>query len=79
MHLQPHVDCRSELARKRGDLDVESLKQVIEVINMENNTKWMLQYYSEEARRKIEERAKDWTPEKQAKVSADWGASFQGH
>ena len=44
---------------------------------MENDTNWMMQYYSEEARQKIAERAKDWTPEKQAKASADWAALFK--
>ncbi|MEN3334009.1 MAG: MerR family transcriptional regulator, thiopeptide resistance regulator [Blastocatellia bacterium] len=63
--------------RERGEADVETFKQIIEVMNMENNTNWMMQYYSEEARRKIEERAKDWTPEKQAKASADWAALFK--
>ena len=60
-----------------GQADVEAFKQIIEVINLENNMNWMMQYYTEEAQRKIEDRAKDWTPEKQAKASADWAALFK--
>src|SRR5262249_7055122 len=65
------IERAESIARKRSSLDVTSLKRIIEVISMQTNTNWMMQYYSEEARRKLEERAKDWTPEKQAKVSAD--------
>lgn len=61
---------------ERGEADLETFKQIIEVMNMENSTDWMMQYYSEEARQKIAERGKDWTPEKQAKASADWAALF---
>jgi MerR family transcriptional regulator, thiopeptide resistance regulator len=69
---------RAELAvSQRGEADLETFKQIIEVMNMENNTNWMMQYYSEEARQKIETRARDWTPEKQAQASADWAALFK--
>jgi DNA-binding transcriptional MerR regulator len=69
---------RAERAvRERGEADLETFKQIIEVMNMDNNTNWMMQYYSEEARRKIEERGKDWTPEKQAQAEADWAALFK--
>ena len=61
----------------RGEADLDAFKQIIEVINMENDMNWMMQYYSEEARQKIAERAKDWTPEKQAKAEADWAALFK--
>ena len=39
---------------------------------MQHDTEWTKKYYSEEAQRKISERAKLWTPELQAKVSQDW-------
>jgi len=71
------IERAESIARKRGSLDLTSLKRIIEVINVQSNTNWMMQYYSDEARRKLEERAKDWTPEKQAKVSADWAALFK--
>ena len=71
------IERAERLVSERGEADVETFKQIIEVMNMDNNTNWMMQYYSEEARRKIEERAKDWTPEKQAKAEADWAALFK--
>lgn len=46
--------------------DSAVLKRIIEVIEMESNSDWMLQYHTEEARAKIEERRKQWTPELQA-------------
>ena len=61
----------------QGEAPLDAFKQIIEVINMDNDTSWMMQYYSEAARKKIEERAKDWTPEKQAKAQADWAALFK--
>jgi DNA-binding transcriptional MerR regulator len=71
------IERAERMVSERGEADVETFKQIIEVMNMDNNTNWMMQYYSEEARQKIEERAKDWTPEKQAKASADWAALFK--
>jgi DNA-binding transcriptional MerR regulator len=71
------IERAERMIDERGEADFEAFKQIIEVINMENNTNWMMQYYSEEAQRKIAERAKDWTPEKQAQVEADWAALFK--
>jgi DNA-binding transcriptional MerR regulator len=48
------------------------LRKIIEVIGMQENTDWKAKYYSPEARAKIEERAKDWTPEKQAEATKAW-------
>jgi DNA-binding transcriptional MerR regulator len=62
---------------KQGRLDLETLKQIIDAMNEEAYMDWMMQYYSEEARRKIAERAKDWTAEKQKQLSADWAALFE--
>jgi DNA-binding transcriptional MerR regulator len=48
------------------------LRKIIEVIGMQENTDWKAKYYSPEARAKIEERGKDWTPEKQAEATKAW-------
>ncbi len=48
------------------------LRKIIEVIQMQENTDWKAKYYSPEARAKIEERAKDWTPEKQQQATQAW-------
>ena len=55
-----------------GKPDWKTFKTIIEVIEMQQNTEWMTRYYSEEARAKIEERKKLWSPELQDKVSKDW-------
>lgn len=48
------------------------LRKIIEVIGMQENTDWKAKYYTPEARAKIETRAKDWTPEKQAEATEAW-------
>jgi DNA-binding transcriptional MerR regulator len=55
-----------------GQPDWASLKKIIEVMEMQNNMEWSKKYYSDQAQAKIEERAKTWTPELQAKVTQDW-------
>ena len=59
-----------------GAIDWESFNQIIEVINMEQNTEWTKQYYSEAAQAKIEERKSLWSPELQERVSNDWKELF---
>jgi DNA-binding transcriptional MerR regulator len=48
------------------------LRKIIEVIGMQDNTDWKEKYYSPEARAKIEERGRDWTPEKQKEATRAW-------
>ncbi len=57
-----------------GATDWESLNQIIEVINMEQNTEWTKKYYSDTAQTKIEERKNLWSPELQERVTRDWAA-----
>ena len=52
--------------------DLESFKEIIEVINMEQNLDWTKKYYSDAAQAKIEERKHLWSPELQERVSRDW-------
>lgn len=52
----------------------EEFAGIIEVINMQKNREWLMSYYSEAARREIEERGKSWTPELQAKTEQEWAA-----
>lgn len=52
--------------------DAAVLKKIIEVIEMQDNTDWMLKYHSGEARRKVEARRQEWTPELQERVSKQW-------
>ncbi len=39
---------------------------------MQNNTDWMMKYYDGEARAKVEDRKKLWSPELQERVSRQW-------
>jgi MerR family transcriptional regulator, thiopeptide resistance regulator len=60
-----------------GRPDAGLLKKIIEVIEMQDNNEWAAKYYTPEARAMIEARAKDWTPEMQAKVSQEWIELFR--
>ncbi len=62
------------LASPAGGEGVDALQRIIEVINMQQDTSWMMKYYSEEAQRAIRERQKLWTPELQAEATQDWAA-----
>lgn len=55
-----------------GRPDAAILRNIIEVIEMQNSSDWTEKYYSPEARTKIKERQAEWTPELQAKVQQDW-------
>ena len=57
--------------------DAALLTKIIEVIEMQNDNSWTEKYYSPEARAKIEERGKEWTPELQAEVSKQWTELFR--
>lgn len=59
-----------------GETDWESFRQIIEVINMEQNWDWTKKYYSAGAIRKIQERQHLWSSEFQERVSAEWEKLF---
>ena len=50
--------------------------KIIKEIEMQNDTEWSKQYYSEEAKAAVEERKALWSPELQERVSRDWAALF---
>jgi DNA-binding transcriptional MerR regulator len=50
----------------------QALKRIIEVIEMQNDNDWMMRYYNDAARAKLEERKKLWSPELQERVSREW-------
>jgi len=45
---------------------------ILKEIHMQESQNWTEKYYSPEARQAIDERRRDWNPEMQAKVGADW-------
>jgi MerR family transcriptional regulator, thiopeptide resistance regulator len=57
--------------------DAAILKQIIEVIEMQNNNEWTEQYYSPEAQAKIKDRQETWTLELQARAQQDWQDLFR--
>jgi len=59
-----------------GRLDTAVLKNIIEVIEMQNED-WGAKYYSEGARAKIAERQNEWTPELQAQTARAWTELFR--
>ena len=63
----------AEAAVKPGrPTDAGLLKKIIEVIEMQDNTDWMLRYHSEEGKAKVQARRQEWSPELQARVSRQW-------
>jgi DNA-binding transcriptional MerR regulator len=57
--------------------DVQVLAKIIEVIEMQENTEFMNQYYSQESQAKLAEKRKQWNPEMQADVSRQWSELFR--
>jgi len=66
------IERAAEINRQNGTTCWESFNQIIEVINMEQNTEWTKKYYSESAQAKVEERKKLWSPELQERVTRSW-------
>jgi MerR family transcriptional regulator, thiopeptide resistance regulator len=68
-----HAIARAEESlASRSDPEWDMFKDIVREIEMQNNTEWSKQYYSDEAKAKIEQRRLEWTPELQAQVSRDW-------
>jgi MerR family transcriptional regulator, thiopeptide resistance regulator len=64
---------KAEACLKAGDEpEFEMLRKIVEVIEMQQKWEFAKQYYSPEARAKIDERARNFTPEMQAKAQQDW-------
>jgi MerR family transcriptional regulator, thiopeptide resistance regulator len=62
--------------QSEGRPDWKLFKRVIQEIEMQNTTDWSKRYYSDEAKSKIDERAKLWSPELQEQVTKDWDQLF---
>lgn len=61
----------------RREQDWESFKEILKEIKMQNDTDWMMKYYSKEALAKLEKRKALWSPEMQEQVSREWAALFK--
>jgi MerR family transcriptional regulator, thiopeptide resistance regulator len=69
------ADAEASIAHSR-DPDWKLFRKIIQEIEMQNNTEWSKQYYSEDAKKKIEERKALWNPEMQEQVTKDWNQLF---
>ena len=60
------------LLETNDEPDWQAFKQIIEVINMQNNMDWTKKYYSEDAQKKIADQAQAIPPEVIEKAQNDW-------
>jgi len=56
---------------------IQVLAKIIEVIEMQENTEFMSDYYSQAAQAKLAEKRKQWTPELQAEATRAWTELFR--
>jgi DNA-binding transcriptional MerR regulator len=66
------IEKAGALLESNNEPDWQAFKRIIEVINMQNNMDWTKKYYSEEAKKKIAERAQTIPPEVIEKAQNDW-------
>ena len=66
------IERAEEKFGETGSADLESFREIIEVMNMEQNMDWTKKYYSEAAAAKVEERKALWSPELQERATRDW-------
>jgi DNA-binding transcriptional MerR regulator len=53
------------------------MKRIIEVIEMQNNSDWMLKYFTDDAKSYVAARKTEWTPEQQAHAEQEWSDLFR--
>jgi len=73
--MQAIQDAESSL-RRDTEPDWSLFKNIIQEIQMQNDSEWTKKYYSDEAQAKVEERKALWSPELQEQVSKDWAQLF---
>ena len=56
----------------RGEPDWKLFQLVVQEIEMQNSQEWKAQYFSAEARAKVAERQKLWSPELQEQMNKEW-------
>lgn len=70
--LDRALDAIREAQASEGAPRIEALKKIIEVMEMQTDSNWMMKYYSEKAVQKIEARKALWSPELQAETEKAW-------
>jgi len=71
------IEKAQNLLTTKDEPDWEAFKQIIEVMNMQNNMEWTKKYYSEEAKQKIAERAATISPEVIEQGQRAWATLIQ--
>lgn len=66
------IEKAQKLLTTNSDPDWDAFKEIIEVINMQNNMDWTKKYYTESAQQKINERATSISPEVIEQGQRDW-------
>ena len=67
----------AEAALHRGDQPGSSvLTEIMEVMELHDNPDWMLKYFDDEAKPKLQARKQAWTPELQVCAEKDWSDLF---
>ena len=66
------IEKAQKLLEQKQEPDWEAFKQIIEVINMQNNMDWTKKYYSEDAKQKIADQAASISPEEIEQGQRDW-------
>jgi DNA-binding transcriptional MerR regulator len=66
-------DAEAELRADRKP----NLKHIIEVMEMYNSDTWILKYFKEEVKAKVNERRSAWTPALQEQIAEDWRRLFR--
>lgn len=62
----------AEAAIREGKPAGVLLRRIIQTMSMQNDSEWMMRYYSPAAQAKIAERGAQFTPEKQAEIAEAW-------
>lgn len=66
------VEKARRLLDESGKADWQTLKSIVETIEMEQNTDWMNKYYSPEAQKDLEKRREELGPEGMQQGQKDW-------
>jgi MerR family transcriptional regulator, thiopeptide resistance regulator len=66
------VERAQQQAQTEAEPDWPIYQSILKEIHMQQSQNWTEKYYSSDAQAAIDERASAWTPELQAKTTADW-------
>ena len=67
----------AELALQEGAPYLSVLKTIIQVIEMQNDSDWMMKYFTDAAKISVQKRKAEWTPESQALTEREWSDLFR--